>query len=266
MIIHIVLFKLKAHPSLEGATPPATFTDATATNVIEATHGEINAHQEKIKSDITAALKKVPGWSKHVPMISSLRLTLYCLNNILILLGSTPYYLPTSYAGPLTMELGPPLLPERAKGFDFGLYSRFKDKAALEAYAVSKEHMDAVINIIRPNADVMFKLKTQPSLVESTQPGTFTDATATSAIQATQDEINVYQEKVMEEIAAALKQVPGPLTPMHLGPPLLSERAKGWNFGIYARFKDRAALRAYDVSEAHQRSADPSHATNSPTY
>lgn len=115
---------------------------------------------------------------------------------------------------------------------------------------------------------VLFKLKPQPSLSGSVQSATFTDATATGVIQVTQDEINIYQAKAMEDIAAALKQVPGkfrdhvtdyslgssvvpnarsigcaniqfrliclgPLTTMHLSPPLLSERAKGWNFGMF---------------------------------
>lgn len=56
---------------------------------------------------------------------------------------------------------------------------------------------------------VMFKLKSQPSQSGSIQTGTFTDAAATGVTQATQDEIRAYQEKAMEEIAAALKQVPG---------------------------------------------------------
>ena len=74
---------------------------------------------------------------------------------------------------------------------------------------------------------VMFKLKTQPSLTGST----FTGATATGVTQATQDEINVYQEKAMEEITAALKQVPGRflshVTDMISGPSLLLSDHKG---------------------------------------
>lgn len=50
---------------MAGATPPATFTDATATGVIEATHGEINAYQEKVMKDISTALKQVPGKSNY---------------------------------------------------------------------------------------------------------------------------------------------------------------------------------------------------------
>jgi hypothetical protein len=55
----------------------------------------------------------------------------------------------------------------------------------------------------------MWKLKTQPSVAESVPPATFTDATATGLIQATQEQITAYQERAKSEIAAALKKVPG---------------------------------------------------------
>ncbi|KAG9124803.1 hypothetical protein FRC07_010201, partial [Ceratobasidium sp. 392] len=98
----------------------------------------------------------------------------------------------------------------------------------------------------------MWKLKTQPPVAVTDPPSTFTDATATSVIQATQEQNAEYQARAKEEIAAALSKVPGPLVPMQFGPPQLPERAKGYNFALYSKFKDRDALRAYDISEAHQ--------------
>ncbi|KAG8745881.1 hypothetical protein FRC12_014423 [Ceratobasidium sp. 428] len=99
---------------------------------------------------------------------------------------------------------------------------------------------------------VMWKLKTQPSVAAPDPTSTFTDATATSVIQATQEQIDEYQNKAKQEISTALSKVPGPLVPMQFGPPQLPERAKGYNFALYSKFKDRDALRAYDISEAHK--------------
>ncbi|QRV74894.1 Dabb domain-containing protein [Ceratobasidium sp. AG-Ba] len=99
---------------------------------------------------------------------------------------------------------------------------------------------------------VMWKLKTQPSVAASDPPTTFTDATATGVIQATQEQIAEYQANAMKEISTALSKVPGPMVPMQFGPPQLPERAKGYNFALYSKFKDRAALHEYDISEAHK--------------
>ncbi|KAB5595731.1 hypothetical protein CTheo_744 [Ceratobasidium theobromae] len=88
----------------------------------------------------------------------------------------------------------------------------------------------------------MWKLKTQPATPSGSQ---------SSATDATQEQIHEFQEKAKREIAAALRQVPGPLATMQFGPPLLPERARGYNFALYSRFKDRAALDAYAISEAH---------------
>ena len=100
---------------------------------------------------------------------------------------------------------------------------------------------------------VMWKLKTQPANAAGAQPpATYTDATATSVIAATQEEIQKYQAQAKRDIAEALSKVPGPLKPMQFGEPQIPERAKGYNFALYSLFKDRAALDAYSVSEAHQ--------------
>ncbi|CAE6490374.1 unnamed protein product [Rhizoctonia solani] len=48
------------------------------------------------------------------------------------------------------MQFGAPLFPERTKGYDFALFARFKDRDALDKYAVSQEHLDVVENVIRP--------------------------------------------------------------------------------------------------------------------
>lgn len=41
----------------------------------------------------------------------------------------------------------------RSKGFTHGFTMVFKDRAALETYDKSPEHIDAVLNFIRPNID-----------------------------------------------------------------------------------------------------------------
>lgn len=59
---HAVMWKLKSQPAnAAGAQPPATYTDATATNVIAATQEEIKKYQAQAKHDIAEALSKVPG-------------------------------------------------------------------------------------------------------------------------------------------------------------------------------------------------------------
>ncbi|EIW70621.1 hypothetical protein TREMEDRAFT_28951, partial [Tremella mesenterica DSM 1558] len=47
-----------------------------------------------------------------------------------------------------------------------------------------------------------------------------------------------------------LKSVPGAEL-MHLGPPLLDARAKGFDYGLYSIFSSHEALQKYAVSEAH---------------
>ncbi|KAK4687843.1 hypothetical protein P7C73_g2268, partial [Tremellales sp. Uapishka_1] len=78
------------------------------------------------------ALKKVPG-PETVGLFVSARLV--------------------SHSCAIQLTLGPPLLDARAKGFDWGLYSVFSSAEALQEYAVSKAHMDVVINNVRPNVD-----------------------------------------------------------------------------------------------------------------
>ncbi|KAK1924242.1 hypothetical protein DB88DRAFT_489569 [Papiliotrema laurentii] len=56
--------------------------------------------------------------------------------------------------------------------------------------------------------------------------------------------------KTAQNAISALKQVPGAEV-MHLGPPAIDARAKGFNWGLYSVFTDRAALDTYAVSEAH---------------
>ncbi|CAE6445324.1 unnamed protein product [Rhizoctonia solani] len=78
---------------------------------------------------------------------------------------------------------------------------------------------------------VLFKLKNQPG--------------------ATPEQLEDFKEKARREIAEALGKVSGPFVPMQFGPPLLPERAKGYDFALLARFKDRKALDDYAVSPEH---------------
>jgi predicted HicB family RNase H-like nuclease len=56
------MWKLKSQPADATQTqPPATFTDATATGVIQETQEQINAFKENSKREIAEALSKVPG-------------------------------------------------------------------------------------------------------------------------------------------------------------------------------------------------------------
>ncbi|CCO33390.1 hypothetical protein BN14_07465 [Rhizoctonia solani AG-1 IB] len=52
------------------------------------------------------------------------------------------------------MQFGAPLLTERTKDYDFALFARFKDRTALDAYAVSDEHTSVVNNVIRPRTEL----------------------------------------------------------------------------------------------------------------
>ncbi|KAG9092226.1 hypothetical protein FS749_015907 [Ceratobasidium sp. UAMH 11750] len=63
-------------------------------------------------------------------------------------------------------------------------------------------------------------------------------------------------ERAKQEIIDSLKDVRGPLKPMQFSAPMSDARAKGFNFGFVAYFKDRAALRTYDTSDAHQRAVE----------
>ncbi|KAJ1305876.1 hypothetical protein OPQ81_010598 [Rhizoctonia solani] len=60
-----------------------------------------------------------------------------------------------------------------------------------------------------------------------------------------------FKEKARQEIAEALSKVPGPFVPMQFGAPLLPERAKGYDFALFARFRDREALDKYAVDQEH---------------
>jgi len=62
----------------------------------------------------------------------------------------------------------------------------------------------------------------------------------------------VSEEAVIKakQAITALKTVPGPEL-MHLGPPLLSERAKGYDWGMYSVFSSKEALKTYNDSDAH---------------
>ncbi|KAK8847588.1 hypothetical protein IAR55_005447 [Kwoniella newhampshirensis] len=55
--------------------------------------------------------------------------------------------------GPEQFQLGPPLLVARAKGFDWGLYSVFASKEALQTYAVSDAHVKVVEEHVKPNVE-----------------------------------------------------------------------------------------------------------------
>ncbi|ORX36660.1 hypothetical protein BD324DRAFT_626696 [Kockovaella imperatae] len=58
--------------------------------------------------------------------------------------------------GPETMQLGPPLIDARAKGFNWGLYSVFASREALDKYTVSEAHVKVVTENVKPNIeDVM---------------------------------------------------------------------------------------------------------------
>ena len=62
-------------------------------------------------------------------------------------------------------------------------------------------------------SSVIWKLKGSPDADEESQlPATFTDATASGVIQATQEQIKIYKENSKREIAEALRKVPGRLT------------------------------------------------------
>lgn len=73
----------------------------------------------------------------------------------------------------IQLELGPPLITERAKGFDYGtsssemgesqsrangagLYSVFSSPEALQKYAVSEAHVKVVNENVKPNVEGEF--------------------------------------------------------------------------------------------------------------
>lgn len=72
-----------------------------------------------------------------------------------------------------------------------------------------------------------------------------------SPSEATPEQLKDIKEKARREIAEALSKVPGPSEPMQFGPPLLPEKAKGYDFALLARFKDRKALDDYADSPEH---------------
>lgn len=49
------------------------------------------------------------------------------------------------------MHISAPLIDARAKGYDYGLYSVFESRQALETYAVSDAHVKVVEEKIKPN-------------------------------------------------------------------------------------------------------------------
>lgn len=48
------------------------------------------------------------------------------------------------------MHVGPPEIDARTGGFNWGIYSVFEDRAALDKYAVSEAHTDCVRDHVRP--------------------------------------------------------------------------------------------------------------------
>ncbi|KAF8678647.1 hypothetical protein RHS04_05207 [Rhizoctonia solani] len=52
------------------------------------------------------------------------------------------------------MQFGGPLITDRTKGYDFSLFARFKDRAALDTYAANDEHRWVIDNVIRPHTDI----------------------------------------------------------------------------------------------------------------
>ncbi|WOO85886.1 Stress-response A/B barrel domain-containing protein UP3 [Vanrija pseudolonga] len=55
--------------------------------------------------------------------------------------------------GPISAHLGPPAIHDRAKGFNYGLYSVFESREALDTYAVSEAHVKVVVENVRPNVE-----------------------------------------------------------------------------------------------------------------
>jgi hypothetical protein len=54
------------------------------------------------------------------------------------------------------MHISPPLIDARAKGFNYGLYSVFESREALDVYAVSEAHVRVVNEKIKPFVDGEF--------------------------------------------------------------------------------------------------------------
>ncbi|KAL7421829.1 hypothetical protein Q5752_003600 [Cryptotrichosporon argae] len=55
--------------------------------------------------------------------------------------------------GPISVHLGPPAISDRAQGYNYGLYSIFASREALDAYAVSEGHVKIVVENVRPNTE-----------------------------------------------------------------------------------------------------------------
>ncbi|CAD6572739.1 MAG: hypothetical protein TREMPRED_000614 [Tremellales sp. Tagirdzhanova-0007] len=55
-----------------------------------------------------------------------------------------------SVPGPEYCHLGPPMMDDRAQGYDWGLYSIFASKEDLKTYAVSEAHVKVVTENVRP--------------------------------------------------------------------------------------------------------------------
>ncbi|PWN27969.1 hypothetical protein BDZ90DRAFT_231747 [Jaminaea rosea] len=51
------------------------------------------------------------------------------------------------------LSWGPPVYSERAKGWNYGLYTKFADKAAFEQYRDDEGHRSFVQTAITPNVD-----------------------------------------------------------------------------------------------------------------
>ncbi|KAL1405543.1 hypothetical protein Q8F55_009181 [Vanrija albida] len=58
-----------------------------------------------------------------------------------------------SVPGPISAHLGPPAISDRAKGYNYGLYSVFESREALDTYAVSEAHVKVVVENVRPHVD-----------------------------------------------------------------------------------------------------------------
>ncbi|KAK0521662.1 hypothetical protein OC834_005474 [Tilletia horrida] len=52
-----------------------------------------------------------------------------------------------------SVEHGPPVYTERAQGFNYGLYTTFKNRADYEVYRDDAGHRDFVKTVMGPNAE-----------------------------------------------------------------------------------------------------------------
>ncbi|KAK0558949.1 hypothetical protein OC861_006786 [Tilletia horrida] len=53
----------------------------------------------------------------------------------------------------LAINHGPPVITDRAQGFDYGLYTHFKSHEDYEVYRVDPGHKEFVQNVVIPNTD-----------------------------------------------------------------------------------------------------------------